>query len=174
MARTRKPGARLVLSGGKAPRLRKPRKTDWTVAKRDVFIATLAATCNIQESCRVARVSDTTVYKKREICAEFRALWLGALRTAYARLELMLLERGMNGTVKTVTRADGSIDRTHEYPNHIALQLLRMHKDTVAAAEEEHDPDEIEAARRRIVRKLAAVRRRIETRTGDGRSGEAA
>ena len=153
--------ARMELVGGRKPQMRK-KKGGWTAAKRKAFIDELAATCNVAASLRKVRMSDTSVYRLRKQSAQFRAEWAEALREGYAKLEMMLLERAMNGTVKTVTRADGAVDKTHEYPNHIALQLLRLHKDSAAAAEAEHDPEEMEEVRQRIARKLEAVRKRLE------------
>jgi hypothetical protein len=104
-----------------------------------------------------------------------------AVREAVARLEVMLLERAMNGSVKTVTKAGGATETVHEYPNTLALQLLRMHRETAAEAEtpDEGGEEEIEAVRRRVLAKLAAVRRRLglpddeeEGAEGDG-TGEA-
>ena len=69
--------------------------------------------------------------KRRQRNAAFRASWLDALATAYGRLELALLDRSLNGTEKIIERSDGSIDRMREYPNQLALSLLKMHRATV-------------------------------------------
>jgi hypothetical protein len=152
----------MEIAGGKRPQMRKVRKSGWTAAKRKKFIEELAATCNVAASLRKVRMKDASVYELRKRSAEFRAQWAEALREGYAKLEMMLLERAMNGTVKTVTRAGGAIDKTHEYPNAIALSLLRLHKDNVAEGEAQHHPDDMEAVRKRILRKLAAVKKRYE------------
>lgn len=169
MARTNRKaraGTGLVLKGGRRPQLIKGRKGGWTAAKRKAFTAELAATCNVAASLRVVGMSTSSLYRLRQRSAEFRAQWAEALREGYAKLELTLLDRAMNGTVKTVIRADGSVDKTIEYPNAIALALLRMHKDSVAEAAAEHDSVEIEDVRKRIARKLAMVRKRIEQEEG--------
>lgn len=153
------------LAGGTKPQVRR-KKSGWTAARRNAFLAELAATCNVAASLRKVKMGETGVYKLRRQSAEFRAAWAEALREGYAKLELMLLERAMNGTVKTVTRPGGAVDKTHEYPNALALALLRMHKDGVAAAEADHDATDIEAVRERIGRKLAAVRKRLEASGG--------
>ena len=150
------------LGKGKKPQMRKTRRGGWTAAKQRKFIEELAATCNVAASLRRVRMSARGVYDLRKRSAEFRAEWAGALCEGYAKLEMMLLDRAMNGTVKTVTRANGTVDKTHEYPNALALRLLKMHKDAVADAEAEHHPEEMEEVRRRIVRKLAAVKKRAE------------
>ena len=160
-----RPGMALV--GGRKPQLRK-KKSGWTAAKKQRFLDELGATCNIAASLRKVRMGDSGLRKLMRRSAAFRAQMEEVRSEAFARLELTMLERMMNGTVKTVTRADGSVDKTHEYPNAIALQLLRLHKDKVAETQAEHDPEEIEAVRERILRKLAVVRRRLD-REAEGR-----
>lgn len=148
----RRPQLRKAPGGGRS----------FTLARQDIFFAELAATCNVLAACRKARISPDCVYRHRRKCAAFRARWAEAVREAYARLELMMIERAMNGTVRTRTRADGSVETMHEYPNHIAMQLLRMHRDTAVEAEEVHDSDLIEEVRERLVNRLGRLRRQIE------------
>lgn len=163
----------LQLSGGKKPSMRRSRRGGWTAAKKRRFLEVLGSTCNISASLRAVRMSSSGLDKLRARDGTFRAGWAAALREGYARLELMTLERMINGTVKTVTRADGSIDKTHEYPNHIALQLLRMHRDSAAEAEAEQDAEDMDAVRERIIRKLAAVRKRLEKKqSGNGEGAQ--
>lgn len=154
--------ARLELAAGKTLRMRKPGGPRFTAAKQDKFFAVLLATCNVEAARRAAKVSSSTVYRHRRGNAAFRARWAEVVREAYAQLELMMLERMMNGTVKTVTRADGSTERIHEYPNAIALTLLRLHRDTAVEAATEHEPEDIDEVRRRLADKLARLRRRME------------
>jgi hypothetical protein len=151
------------------PQLRQaPRgRPRFTLAKQEIFFAELAATCNVSAAYRKAGVSHYCVYDHRRKSAAFRARWAEAVREAYARLELMMLDRAMNGTVKTRTRADGSVEKIHEYPNHIAMQLLRLHRATAAEAEEVHDSELIEEARDRLANRLERLRRRIEGETAD-------
>lgn len=134
----------------------------WTKKNEDIFFAVLAETCNVSAALRAADMSSGSAYARRQKYAEFRAKWALAVREGYARLELTLLDRAMNGTVKTVEKADGSIDRTTEYPNAVALALLRMHRESAAAAEMVHEPAAIEEVRARIVKKLGVVKARIE------------
>lgn len=158
----------LQLAGGKVPRLRKPDRRRFTAAKQDKFFATLASSCNVLAACRAARVCANTVYKHRNKDARFRARWAEALREAYARLELMMLERMMNGTVTTRTKADGAVETTHQYPNAIALQLLRMHRAAASEAEVEHDEQDVEEVRERLVRRIERLKKRMRDESGDG------
>lgn len=159
---------RLELTGGKVPRLRKPGRKAFTKAKQDKFLAALAATCNVRAACRRARVSDTCVYEHRRKNAGFRAGFVEAVREAYGRLELMTLERMTNGTITTRTRADGSVETIHEYPNALALQLLRLHRATAAEAEQVHNPEDIEEVRERLAQRIERLRIRMQKEAGRG------
>ena len=152
--------AKTELAGGKVPRLRRARKSAFDAAKQAAFLRELAATCNVTLAAERAGAAIGTVYDHKAKDAAFRAAWAEALAEAYRNLELMMLERAMNGTVKTVTRADGSVDRTHEYPHAIALTLLRLHRDSAAAAEEEAEASEadVEELRARILRRIQRLR----------------
>lgn len=150
---------KLVLEGGTRPQVRVPRAGGWTVAKQKVFLSHLAATCNVTRSARAVGMHESGVYQLRARSAEFRAQWAAALDEGYAKLELMMLQRAMNGTVKKVTRAGGVIDRFREYSDATALQLLKAHKDRTRPAADLPEED-VEAARKRILKKLEAIERR--------------
>jgi hypothetical protein len=156
--------ARTTLAGGKKPQVKCASARNFDDAKQARFFAELAATCNVTLAAGRARVAVGTVYKHRAQDASFRARWAEAISGAYQNLEMMMLERAMNGTVKTVTKADGSIDRTHEYPNAIALTLLRLHKDNAAEAEPEASEADAEEIRARILRRIGRLRDQMVAR----------
>lgn len=141
-------------------RLRKAARRDWSAKKEQAFLATLADTCNVREACRAAKVSDTTAYRRRKDDAAFRAAWLAAIATAYQRLELVLLDRAFNGTPKMVREKDGSERQMLEYSNQLGLALLKMHRDSAAAADTEFEPDDIEALRDKLIRKFQRLKHR--------------
>lgn len=147
-----------TLTGGKVPRVTRARKGAFDAAKQDAFLTELAATCNVSLAAARAGVTTGCVYEHKARDAAFRARWADALAEAYRNLELMMLERAMNGTVKTVTKHDGTIDRTHEYPNAIALTLLRLHRDSAAAAGDVPDEEDAEALRAEIARRIQRLR----------------
>ena len=64
------------------------------------------------------------------------------------------------GTEKIVRRKDGSEERMVEYPNQLALTLLKMHRDTAMEAGADFAPDDIEEVRQRVIAKLERLRRR--------------
>ena len=159
MARNKK---EMTLVAAAKPQLKKRAKRDWSKAKAQRFLTVLGETCNVSEACRRSKVPMTVAYRRRKMDASFRAEWADAIADAYRRLELVLLERAFNGTERVTTRRDGSEERMREYPNHIALKLLQMHRETAIEAEYEPQEDEIGEIRERLVRKLQRLKKRDE------------
>ena len=56
----------------------------------------------------------------------------------------------------------GSEERVREYPNAVALTLLRLHRETAAEATNEAEPTDIEEVRERLFNKLQRLRTRIQ------------
>ena len=159
----------LTLVAAARPQLKKRARRDWSKAKANRFLGVLAETCNVSEACRQTGISMTVVYRRRKMDARFRAAWNETLSGAYSRLELVLLDRAFNGTEKVMTRHDGSVDRMREYPNHIALRLLQMHRETVIETESEMAEEDVHEIRERLVRKL----QRMKMRDAEQEQGEA-
>jgi hypothetical protein len=159
----RKSGSELVLAAGKRPRLVKARKNSWTKQRRDAFVEALASTCNIAAALRKVRMSRSGLDRLRARDAEFRARMREAVREAYRNLELFTIEKMMSGTVKTVTKADGAVETVHEYPLNLAVQLLRLHRDNAPDTEDAPMGEDREEVTNRLLRKIAAVRKRLDT-----------
>jgi hypothetical protein len=160
-SRSKAKKAELTIAGGATPRLRKRRANDWTKAKEQSFLTALSETCNVTAAAEVAGVSVSAAYARRRKVAAFRAGWAEAIATAYQRLELVMLDRALNGTEKIVVRKDGSEERMREYPNQIALHLLKMHRESAMEAAEEPAEADIEEVRQRLFDKLQRLRKRM-------------
>lgn len=152
----------LQLAGGKRPQMRSANPNGWSKAKEADFLDALEATCNVTAAAAIAGVSVSAAYRRRKSHAAFRIGWHEAIGLAYQRLELALIERALVGTEKIVTRKDGSQERMREYPNAIALTLLRMHRDTASDAVAEDEPDNMDEVRERLLHKLERLREREE------------
>ena len=107
----------LTVVGSSKPKVRPPRKNEWTRAKEETFFTALAETSNVKLAAETAGMSAAGAYWRRKRDAAFRAGWAEAIATAYQRLELVMLDRALNGTEKIVVRKDGSEERMREYPN---------------------------------------------------------
>ena len=163
----------LVLAGGKRPRMVKARRNSWTKAKQEAFLGALTATCNIAAALRRVRMSRGGLDNLRHRDAAFRERMRIAVREAYAGLEMFAIEKMMSGVVKTVTKADGAVETVQEYPLHLAVQLLRLHKDNAPEAEAAPNADEREEVTKRLLRKIAAVRARQQREEGGGEEADA-
>jgi phage terminase small subunit len=150
----------LVVAGGARPIVRKARRREWTRAREKQFLTALSETCNVTVAAEAAGISLTAAYVRRKKVAAFRAGWAEAIAIAYQRLELVMLDRALNGTEKIVVRKDGSEERMREYPNQIAMHLLKMHRDSAIEAIEEPAEVEIEEVRERLFKKLQRLRNR--------------
>ena len=152
----------LRVVGSTKPKVRRPRRNEWTRAKEQTFFTALAETCNVKLAAETAGMSVAGAYWRRKRDAAFRAGWAEAIGAAYQRLELVMLDRALNGTEKIVVRKDGSEERMREYPNQIAMHLLKMHRDSAMQAIEEPDEADVADVRARLVEKLERLRRRFE------------
>ena len=147
--------------------MRGGRPSDWTDEMAEKFCEVLADSCNVTLAAAAIGRSISNIYKQRSKYASFRASWDAALAVGYSRLELMLLERALHGVEKTVTQRDGTTSVMREYPDRVALTLLRMHRENAAIADQTVDEVEYEEARDRIVARLERLRERetgVETK----------
>jgi hypothetical protein len=157
---TRKTTENTMLIGGDRPQIKRVAKPAWTAAKRETFLATLESTCNISEALRQAQVCYSSFRRLRDRDAGFRAEIRSAIAAAHAALTLSALDKAMNGTVKTTTRRDGSVETVHEYPLHIAVQLLRLHKEVAVEDASPPSPQAVDAAVKSVVRKIGMLKAR--------------
>jgi hypothetical protein len=151
-------------------------KDGWTEEKKDRFIETLEATCNIAAALRAVEMSRGGLAKLRARDGALRARMMEARRRAYIDLEFFALDKIMTGTVKTVTKADGKVETVHEYPLVQALQLLRLHRDvadggSARTAEEAAEPNEEQ--RREVVERLMRKMRKLRERMDREEAAEA-
>lgn len=151
----------VLVRSSKGPQKRTRRDSDWTDAMERQFADVLADSCNVTLAGEAVKRSSGSVYRHRARSAAFRALWDAALATGYSKLELMMLQRALHGVEKIVTGKDGSTSVMREYPDRIALALLKMHRERVDAHENTSVNDaECEEARERIVARLERIRQR--------------
>ena len=141
------------------------RLSDWTQEKADTFVEVLADSCNVSLAARAVGRSIGNVYIQRNKDAAFRAAWDQALAIGYARLELMMLERALHGVEKVVTLRSGESKIMREYNDRVALSLLRLHRDSVAAIHDTPGDEDYQEACERIIDRLQRLRERDEDGT---------
>ncbi|WP_447727937.1 hypothetical protein [Sphingomonas koreensis] len=113
----------------------------WTKAKRELFLATLAGTCNVRNAAAAAGMTPSGVYQLRKRDPAFGELWAEALGLGYERLEIALLEHaliGVNaidiGDAIDAAQAKGAADGPDLVTPgalQLAMALLTKHRQTV-------------------------------------------
>ncbi len=84
----------------------------WTLAKRERFLDTLAATAHVKMAAAAAGVNRTNAYRLRRRDPVFAGLWLQALELGYQRLEDELLSLALGNGRDAVSdgQAGGQAD----------------------------------------------------------------
>ena len=147
------------------PQLRTGRRSDWTQKMSAQFCETLADTCNVTLAAAAIERSIGNVYKWKGKDASFRTAWDRALAVGYSRLELMLLERVLHGVEKVVVARDGTSSVMREYPDRVALTLLRMHRDNAGLADAAHEGGDHDVLCNKIMAKLTRLKAREDSGT---------
>lgn len=132
----------------------------WTAERQSRFLTELAATANVSASARAVGMSEASVYRLRRRSAAFCEAWIVALREGYDRLEMMLLDRAMNGVVKPVWHGGKQVGSITEYSDRLALTLIAAHRAAVrgGSAVMVEEPGTVRA---RIEVKLAEMNLRL-------------
>lgn len=97
----------------------------------DIFLSTLAETCNVALSARQAKRKANTFYALKRRDSEFRAAWLEALSAGYDHLEMELLNRARFGALKEVFYRGLKTGTTRTFSDAVALRLLEIHRKAV-------------------------------------------
>lgn len=139
--------------------LRKRRAGTWTDADRATFLENLAATANVARSARAAGKSKDGAYRQRTRSIAFRRQWAAALAQGYARLEATLLDRAINGKRTTKRLPTGKTVVEMSYSDQLGIQLLTLHRRSVAEYEatirpKREDPKVVRARMAKLIAKL--------------------
>lgn len=103
-------------------------RAKFTTARKEIYLAYFAATCDSDEAARRAGVCDSTVYTHRRTDPEFAAAWAEALDQGYARLEAELARQRLEALKRFAAAIDGATadpERAIEFER--ALKLLKRY-----------------------------------------------
>jgi len=109
--------------------IRAVRHDGWTDERRETFLETLAATCNITASAAAAGKTTKTARDLRKRDSAFSEAWEEAIAIAYERLELVMLDRAISGTEKPIIRGDKEVATMTRYSDAVGIRLLQAHRD---------------------------------------------
>lgn len=142
------------------PQVKKEKVNSWTKARRELFLTELAATCNVTAALRKVGKTSGGLYALRRRSAEFRTEWDAALAEGYAKLEIALLDRAINGTVKPVFQAGKKVGEITEYSDAVAMRLLTAHREA-AGRSAPMVLEDLDTVRRRVELRLSVMHERI-------------
>ncbi|WP_108811157.1 hypothetical protein [Sphingorhabdus sp. Alg231-15] len=151
-------------------------RADHKAAKRQAFLEHLAITSSIKESAAVAGIANGTLYFWRERIPDFGAAWLKALAAGYELLEMEMLERARQGVERKIYYHGKHVGTVRDYDHKTALQLLRLHKETVALvrAAQAEVAAEAEPVRDTLDEKLKKINVRLRAFQAEKRRKKAA
>ena len=118
---------------GRTAMRRKPQKKEATVRQRQIFLETLADSCNVCRAAAAAGITKSTFYRLRRRDDAFAEAWQAALESGYARLEMALVERA----IYTIEGAGGDdvdpLPAVGAMTVAQAIDLLAKHRASVAS-----------------------------------------
>jgi hypothetical protein len=91
---------------GRSVQRQKIHASGWTKARRQIFLDTLAATCNVRRSVAAVGMTARGAYLLRRRDPGFDALWKDAMAIGYQRLEEALLQRALESINDIEINAD--------------------------------------------------------------------
>ncbi len=146
--------------GGKRIQIARARLKQWTPRVERRFLTALMATCNVTAACAEVGMSPSGAYAHRRRWPRFAALWDEAIAEGYARIEIALLENGLNLFGETELPPDTPL-RGMDVAQ--AIRLLHMHKHGVlgigkAPGKSWRPPPTLAELRPGILRKLAVFK----------------
>ncbi|RED16053.1 hypothetical protein [Parasphingopyxis lamellibrachiae] len=155
-------------NSGKA-QIRAVRHDGWTEERREIFLETLAETCNVTAAFTAAGMTSSSAWALRKRDAGFAQAWDEAIAIAYEQLELVMLERAINGTEKPIVRGGKEVATMKQYSDGVGIRLLQAHRETAMRVREREGGrfDPIEAFEE-VKRRLAVIHERKKANEGSG------
>ncbi|MDB5696332.1 MAG: hypothetical protein JWN21_1875 [Sphingomonas bacterium] len=135
-----------------------------TKRKRDIFLAELAITSNVQHACRVAGIDHSSTYKFRARDAEFAARWADAIEQGYQHLEAELL-RTARGNAEAGADGGAGDGEARPFDPVLAFKLITRQRKADAQGRRApvrlKQPDAQEVLRA-LEKKLTAMEKHLE------------
>jgi hypothetical protein len=163
---------------GRTVMKRQPQAKDVTEAQRQVFLDTLADSCNVRRAAADAGFVPSTAYKLRQRDDGFAAAWQEALEIGYARLEMALVERAIQTIEASADDTPGAIPPVGAMTVAQAMDLMSKHRASIVGgrakrvglnARNRPTADETDAE---ILRRIAVIERQRGRASAGAKGGE--
>jgi len=160
-AARRGPEGTILRAGGKdGPQIIASKGKRWTDAAEEIFLDSLAASCNVTLSAKACGFSREAIYRRRRRDPRFAGLWQTALAQGYARLEAALVRAAIDTMEGRAPDPDSPIPPMSARD---AITLLKFHRDSVHGAGHRPGwrgrPRSLDEVKQSILRKFAALDR---------------
>ena len=150
----------LTIAGQGVAKLSRARPTQWTAARRLVFLNHLSSTCSVKKSAEAADVTSDAAYWLRRREPAFAEAWAEALAQGYQQIEMQLLERALGHA------AEHSGENARPFDPELGLRILQMRhagtKPSRAAAQTRVTRAPIEQVEASLRKKLDALAKRLK------------
>lgn len=150
----------------------RPRQDGWTPDKQWRFVEALAESGSMTHAVRAVGMSARSAYRLRDHPegGAFRAAWDAAMAQVWGKLELVALDRAINGERETVEHDSGLVAERHRPCSpKLLIHLLTMHERQQAMARAERI-----AAHKRAMAEADLARFRAQGAAGRGGRGKRA
>ena len=131
------------------------------IGERDRFVDELRECGSVTAAAARVGVARSTLYRLRRRIPAFATAWDHAAGRSADKLEAAMLDRAINGVERTKRFANGSVETWREYPEAMALAMLRARLPqvygTAAPAAAEPPPVKV-MTREDILSRIAAIR----------------
>lgn len=131
----------------------------WTDKAENIFLDELGASCNVTHAAAACGFSRFILYKRRREDPAFAARWQAAKEQGYVRLEMLLVQRAIEGLEGHLPDPDTPFpDMTVKD----AIAILQLHRAAVTGGGGRHPgwrarPRSLEEMRASILTKLEAI-----------------
>lgn len=132
------------------------------IAERDRFLDELRECGSVTEAAARTGVAKSTLYRARRRFRSFAAAWDQVAGRGTDKLEAAMLDRAMNGVPRTRKLANGTVETWHEFPEAMAMFLLKARLPHIYGANAKLVAEPVPArimTRDELFARIAAVRR---------------
>lgn len=159
-ARSGPEGTILRRGGANGPQIVHSKGKRWTDAAEEIFLDSLAASCNVTHAARACGFSREAIYARRRREPRFAERWDHALAIGYPRLEAALVRAAVDVMEGRAPDPDCPIPPMTARD---AIAVLKLHQDRVHGAGRRPGwrgrPRSLAEVKQSILRKLSAMHR---------------
>lgn len=144
--------------------LQRQRSAGWTPDRQRKFIEALAASACVTDAAASVGLSATSAYnlRRRPDAQAFRLAWDAAIDFGMQRLVDAALARAVHGVAVPIFWKGEQVGERREYPEHLAMFLMRAHDPARFGAQHPAAPRHFDAAGQHLAQALDYMERQAK------------